>query len=612
MRERRTRPALRSEEPTSHPLLSDPRPVTTHPISTVPSATLGREFSQIAIFPSGGSGSATPAAMSAPTLRAMTEVAASSGAGRQLDLSARFQLQPHLGADLFHVRVHADNESDQFARELRANALTVGSHIFFRQGTYQPASPSGLGLLAHEATHTLQQPANQGLRPDMVERVVMPERDHPAEREADRRAASVSHSMVAQPVEGSASPSESTVSAGQSVQTDPSVQSAHSSGLTVLRQPAGAAPTTAPTAGPAKTQSGVTITKSIGKVIPIQDVEGMGKQFSARQAHFLSFLEIAKKDVENIRNYFARVNGVYNRCYGHYSLVLSQAKQNADTEEKWAEVVGGVLTGVAVGVMFEDALTWLKKADVTLWEMAAEIGAEVVEGGIGLATKSDSSESWATNADLSPAFKQVTALERLDQLNTALLSLAVPGPTVFSNPMIQAERLSAELRVAEAGGARRMNDATAVEKYWQLKSSDVASMKLETDLTAAEKEFAALRTAYMAKQQPSDQQCEQDIWIPWIAKQTTAQTSIWLPGSVLDNILLHNHFVDIGLAMRGSRGGRLNADVAGTLGKYYDPKDPSGAYSAVMLIRGARSEQKALSAYWQDVFLMGPAGGATK
>jgi hypothetical protein len=48
------------------------------------------------------------------------------------------------------------------ARAVRAHAFTADRDIFFRDGKYDPSSPDGLHLLAHELTHTIQQGAAPG------------------------------------------------------------------------------------------------------------------------------------------------------------------------------------------------------------------------------------------------------------------------------------------------------------------------------------------------------------------------------------------------------------------------------------------------------------------
>ena len=75
----------------------------------------------------------------------------------ELEISARSHLERSLGADLSGVRIHSDAQADHLARSTDALAFTTGRDIFFRSGAYDPQSPSGMWLLAHEATHIVQQ-----------------------------------------------------------------------------------------------------------------------------------------------------------------------------------------------------------------------------------------------------------------------------------------------------------------------------------------------------------------------------------------------------------------------------------------------------------------------
>jgi Domain of unknown function (DUF4157) len=90
-------------------------------------------------------------------------------------------------ADFSGVRVHTDLSADALSRSLDARALTIGSDIFFSNGSYRPDQPQGRELLAHELTHVVQQA--QGA-PGGEVRVSRP--DEPAEvqaREIGRSAA---------------------------------------------------------------------------------------------------------------------------------------------------------------------------------------------------------------------------------------------------------------------------------------------------------------------------------------------------------------------------------------------------------------------------------------
>jgi hypothetical protein len=82
-----------------------------------------------------------------------------AGGGNSLDSHAQRKLEDGLGADLSGVRVHTDSEADKMARSVDSVAFTSGQDIFFSEGAYDPSSHAGMRLLAHEATHTVQQGA---------------------------------------------------------------------------------------------------------------------------------------------------------------------------------------------------------------------------------------------------------------------------------------------------------------------------------------------------------------------------------------------------------------------------------------------------------------------
>jgi len=77
--------------------------------------------------------------------------------GQPLDTATRAYMEPRFGHKFADVRVHADSEAHQLAQNFEAHAFTTGQHIYFSNGTYDPRSPAGLHLLAHELTHTIQQ-----------------------------------------------------------------------------------------------------------------------------------------------------------------------------------------------------------------------------------------------------------------------------------------------------------------------------------------------------------------------------------------------------------------------------------------------------------------------
>ncbi|MGI5132215.1 eCIS core domain-containing protein [Pseudonocardia sp. CA-107938] len=111
--------------------------------------------------------------MRAPAFDVAAPVAATVGAplrrpagrGRPLDPAVRERMAAAFGTGFDAVRVHTDGASDAFNREVSASASTLGDHIYFRSGAYQPGTGAGQRLLAHELTHVVQQRGSRGGAP---------------------------------------------------------------------------------------------------------------------------------------------------------------------------------------------------------------------------------------------------------------------------------------------------------------------------------------------------------------------------------------------------------------------------------------------------------------
>ena len=85
--------------------------------------------------------------------------------GAPLPQAARDQFEPRFGHDFSSVRVHTGGAAAESARELGAQAYTLGQDIVFAAGRYAPETPAGRQLLAHELTHTIQQTGGAPLAP---------------------------------------------------------------------------------------------------------------------------------------------------------------------------------------------------------------------------------------------------------------------------------------------------------------------------------------------------------------------------------------------------------------------------------------------------------------
>jgi hypothetical protein len=80
-----------------------------------------------------------------------------SESGAALDGATRGFMESRFGHDFSRVRIHTDARAAESARAVHASAYTVGNHLVFAAGTFQPATTAGQRLLAHELVHTIQQ-----------------------------------------------------------------------------------------------------------------------------------------------------------------------------------------------------------------------------------------------------------------------------------------------------------------------------------------------------------------------------------------------------------------------------------------------------------------------
>lgn len=80
-----------------------------------------------------------------------------SSPGRPLDPQTRAFFEPRFGRDLGDVRIHTGAAADRSARDVNAQAFTVGRDVVFGAGRFAPSTQAGRHLLAHELTHVAQQ-----------------------------------------------------------------------------------------------------------------------------------------------------------------------------------------------------------------------------------------------------------------------------------------------------------------------------------------------------------------------------------------------------------------------------------------------------------------------
>ncbi len=79
------------------------------------------------------------------------------GEGRALDSQVQLRMGSAFGQNFSNVRLHTDSTAKKLAGNLNARAFTVGNHVAFDSGEYQPGTPIGDALIAHELAHVVQQ-----------------------------------------------------------------------------------------------------------------------------------------------------------------------------------------------------------------------------------------------------------------------------------------------------------------------------------------------------------------------------------------------------------------------------------------------------------------------
>ena len=80
-----------------------------------------------------------------------------TSSGQSLDNDTKNDMESRFGADFSDVEVHTDPKAADSARSVSAQAYTVGNHVVFGDGKYQPATDEGRHMIAHELTHVVQQ-----------------------------------------------------------------------------------------------------------------------------------------------------------------------------------------------------------------------------------------------------------------------------------------------------------------------------------------------------------------------------------------------------------------------------------------------------------------------
>ncbi|MEV0319757.1 DUF4157 domain-containing protein [Streptomyces sp. NPDC050658] len=168
--------------------------------------------------------------------------------GAPLRPAVRRAMERGFGADFGAVRVHTGPLAAATARELDAEAYTVGEHVVFGADGHRPEERAGARVLAHELTHVLQQ-RGSGASAGRVRPMRVGDPADPEERAADAGAERLLRRFSADLSGPSFGGGESGGGGASGSWDDLSVVAAE--GPTAARQP--------PTMGPVKGSGGVRV-----------------------------------------------------------------------------------------------------------------------------------------------------------------------------------------------------------------------------------------------------------------------------------------------------------------------------------------------------------------
>lgn len=114
-----------------------------------------------------------------------------SSPGRSMDETVQREMESNIGGDFSDVQLHTGPKAAAAADSINARAFTVGNHVAFNRGEYEPESSEGQHVLAHELTHVRQQTEGAVSMQPKAEANLAIDPDAGLEREAEETAREV-------------------------------------------------------------------------------------------------------------------------------------------------------------------------------------------------------------------------------------------------------------------------------------------------------------------------------------------------------------------------------------------------------------------------------------
>ena len=317
------------------------------------------------------------------------------------------------------------------------------------------------------------------------------------------------------------------------------------------------------------------------------------------------YVKTARDDLATYRARFRLVNERYVAAYADYKRTIKEINASVDSEQFVVNQVFSFVNNVTVGAL-GNALQSAKmiSASVNLYA-----GSAVNTATGNLAPQIPKAE---ISDDVNPALRRADGLQKLDDLNATVLSIAADAIVPLSEPLQLAEKLMAEVRVAAARGKRELTDDEVRQGVARLEGYEERGDMFFASILKAHQQLDKLRGLFNRSPLPSQRRCEQDIWITWMSHQEVG----WGPSrwaSVLGRPELHTRLIDLGLATydigfqpgqpEHLKGGRLGVATRGLTDRVLPNGTIMSKDSPSWLRSASQNELPRVGQYWVSVFL---------
>jgi hypothetical protein len=431
--------------------------------------------------------------------------------GDQLPVAMLSRLSDSLGQDLGDVRVHTGAESAAAADALSANAFAVGRDIHFADGKYQPDSPEGQRLIAHEVAHTVQQGSGAAAPAAQTQLRVSTPGDR-FEREADAFADAFVGGGAVPAVSGGASAMISRDLTGD--RAAPEDRTAD-----YFNKPA------------------------------VEAVRGRCAALMLR----ISMLETeANAAMEASKQRVLAFAQAYRDGWNNHVRILREARQEARNQEAWKdaaeEVALGILAAVTGGLVLEIravAAVATRVGPVVTGLARGALENVATQAAHGVAHTEDVGGTNIEATGIDPDIMEMRSYAEVANLAAALRNLAPAGNTV-SNLNACAEYCIGEIKAQMGEGAGGdMSEADTLDMVGSILGTRGMLDEIQAAIDRSRVRLAGVRAVNEGTPAVEPIEVEKQIWTRWMAELPT-------DGNILDLDVLENYLSGLGLVTAAS------------------------------------------------------------